>query len=241
MDQILKYVMGTLPSFIFRYDSYKNEDGDGLFIRFISVLLKELDLNVIPYLDYALMDQHVPRDLELGSNRTDTRMIPFLASDLGSFPNFTTTEEGFRILLDNIQRFFKLKGTQAGLDAMFIPLGYYSSFDISYQSNYVAHDLDGIDHDSELNDLDIIHDSGCDYCLSGTLILQAIPNAEPEPLVISEVSNILPLILPIYIRTELTTVIILTGTPLETLQTTEDGGPEDVYDIDGELIQHLPE
>jgi len=239
MTSITQYVLKTLPEFIYRYDSYKDENGNGLFIRFIHSLLSEIDEFIIPFLDVKLYNQRTPVDINRGDDRIDSRMISFLSSDLGSFPNFTGTEEGFRIVLANINRFYRLKGTQAGLEALFIPLGYRPIVYFTDESNSVTHDTTGIDHDSELNNIEIIHDSFCEVCSTAILLLVEITDAEPVPLVDSDVLEIAPLLFPVYLT--IAGVFITDESSLPSvLQTTETGGPEDVQDITGEDIYILP-
>lgn len=113
------WLFSNLPDYFKLRDSYKDENGQGLFERFIAVLGKEFDDYVIPKAQYFLSIHD--------SLTTDDMYIAYIAWALGNppdtFTHYPGHEDDYRQVLKYIVEINKVKGTKKGFDMLFNLLG----------------------------------------------------------------------------------------------------------------------
>lgn len=116
MRALENFFWEKLTDYIHDNDSYKDPSGKGLLERFLAVMGKELDLNVIPPID-GLIDQLDP---ETATNQ----FLSEIAYQLGKPLDVLDDIQVYRILLTQIISIYKVKGTSKSYIIFFGLLGY---------------------------------------------------------------------------------------------------------------------
>lgn len=110
------YLFGLLPYYFKSEDSYKDNNGEGLLERYLSIFGAEIDEEVIPsircYLNII--------DAEI----CEERFLTPLSDSLGNPPDVFQDVEAYRNLLSYIASFYKIKGTKESYELFFGILGY---------------------------------------------------------------------------------------------------------------------
>jgi len=110
------WLQGKLPPYFFQEDSYKDEQGNGLLVRFLGIFEDELDEEVITYIENYL-DIFDPLTC-------DAKFLGHLAYQLGNPPNLFRDEDKYRKLLTYIPYINQIKGSKESYRILFRLLGY---------------------------------------------------------------------------------------------------------------------
>jgi len=105
------WLFGKFPYRYKKEDTYKDGNGKGIFERFLNALGKELDEEVMPYLEGHL-------DI-LDPITVNDDLLTYLAAVLGNPPDTLKDESKYRLLLKYITILNRLKGTVKDYDLLF--------------------------------------------------------------------------------------------------------------------------
>lgn len=185
------------------FDTNKDSNGDGTFIRYMSIFGEELDDNVIPDLTNAIY-QKVPYSSD--GNHINSRLLPYLTADLGGYPDPDNllSETVLRKILANLVDIIKHKGTQLGYDKLFFFYGYSVILTI-YPFQGILHDQSAppadfdINHDTDDigNGSPVIHDQGCRKCFEYDITLTSLTGVSQIALTHSQIASIASFVEPV--------------------------------------------
>ena len=149
MASFSEHLYNQFPYFFRENDTYKDNEGRGIFQRYLSALGSEWDngsLNTIPGLD-TLTDAELVGD----------KQLVHLADVLGNPPDTFGNEPRYRVLLKYITHINKYKGTLKGYQLLFSILGVEVTIEEITLTSYK--------YDSgNQYDTDIIYDGNCPPC-----------------------------------------------------------------------------
>jgi len=117
------FIANKLPYFYKEYDTYKDQNGEGILTRFLHTTGEEIDINTIPNIE-GLSVQKTAFDYTGNQEQTEERLLEYLANDLGSFVRGELSIIMYRKLLANIVDIYKYKGTLKSYSKLLYFYGY---------------------------------------------------------------------------------------------------------------------
>jgi len=168
------FLIDKFPHYYREFDTYKNSNGEGIFMRFLGISGDEIDEEVTPLIHKSI-NQKIA--YSRSNEHVNTDLLTYLNKDLGDVFRLILSETDYRKLLANITDIYKLKGTVRGYEKLFFFFGYtVTGFEeIPYISYiYDQHDespLEDILYDSDIGGEPIIYDHACRNCIQYNLEL----------------------------------------------------------------------
>ncbi len=150
MVSFKSYIYDQFPRRFRDEDSYIDQNGHGLFRRFLETMGEEWDQELAGKLENYLEIQEVLT--------TDAQYLAHLAWFLGNPPDMLYSDVRYRKLLRYLVDITKCKGTLKSYDMIFFMLGVTVTLTI-HPPLVLKYDLDGIKHDQNYR-----YDSECPTC-----------------------------------------------------------------------------
>ena len=98
------FIQDRLPDYFRRNDTYVDENGDGLLLRYLSIFGDELDQEVIPTIECYLNI--------IDAQNCDAQYLTHISDVLGNPPDIFGDDDMYRNLLSYICSVYKIKGTK---------------------------------------------------------------------------------------------------------------------------------
>ena len=121
------FTQDRLPDYFRRNDTYVDENGDGLLMRYLSIFGDEIDQEIIPTIECYLNI--------IDAQNCDPQYLTHLSDVLGNPPDIFGDDDKYRNLLSYICSVYKIKGTKKAYELFFSLLGFdidfYDAFDIT--------------------------------------------------------------------------------------------------------------
>lgn len=209
------FIIDKFPYFFREYDTYKDDDGKGIFTRFSETMSEEIDINVKPDI-LNVINQKVAYNKN--GYQINPDLLNYLNLDLGGVFRSVLSDTDYRRLLANIVDIYKYKGTIKGYEKLFFFFNYtVSSLTTLPYTNYI-HDqynevgFDDILHDTNIGGDPITHDHACRNCMDYSFELTHIPGTTEYYLTDPGlIQGIIDLVEPVWAN--ITTIIITGVTP----------------------------
>ena len=145
-------------------DTYKDKDGRGLLERFNRVIGSDIDDNIIPFMDDILKNIYMPKTIL-------EKLIPDMEETLGV--DVYIGEDLRRVLLQNITKYYQVKGTTKGYKKMFSLLGLGATIVVNTDDDTGTFDDGGFFDDGGTFDTFVIA-NGCNSCIFYSIELTAV-------------------------------------------------------------------
>lgn len=181
-----KFLFGQLPLYYKIQDTYKDQNDEGLFERYLEIFGLELDQELMPLVDDYLRIVD-PFD-------TDDKYLTTLGYTLGSPPDLLGNPANYAKLLAYIIQVYKIKGTARALQLLFSLLGFNISVVEYPPSQTVLLD------DSNILDDNKTLDSGCPGCSDYEVVVNTLLTPGSSICSSSAYGVVTPQILPTFIK-----------------------------------------
>lgn len=149
------WIWERLPQYFVENDTYKDANGDGILMRYLSVLGYELDMDIV---------NQIPCYLKIIDPTTCAEEFLIHLSDvLGNPPDIFNDISLYRKLLNYIVAVYKIKGTVAAYELFFSLLGYdIAIVEIEPVNNESQYDIEG---EYDTGNIDSVYDNNrCSPC-----------------------------------------------------------------------------
>ena len=131
-----KFIKDRLPNYFHDYDTYKDSNGEGLLIRYLSIFGDEIDQEISPTIECFLNI--------IDAQNTDAKFLVHLSDVLGNPPDIFGNDEMYRNLLSYIVSVYKIKGTKPAYELFFSLLGFDIELEeIPLDDQFIDYDTGG--------------------------------------------------------------------------------------------------
>ena len=147
------FIQDRLPDYFRRNDTYVDNDGNGLLLRYLSIFGDELDQEVIPTIECYLNI--------IDAQYCDAKYLTHISDVLGNPPDIFGDDDMYRNLLSYICSVYKIKGTKKAYELFFSLLGFnIDLYEIPLNDKVTNYDSEG-----EYDDIELIYDQNkCTPC-----------------------------------------------------------------------------
>ena len=147
------FIQDRLPDYFRRNDTYVDNDGNGLLLRYLSIFGDELDQEVIPTIECYLNI--------IDAQYCDAKYLTHISDVLGNPPDIFGDDDMYRNLLSYICSVYKIKGTKKAYELFFSLLG----FNIDLYEVPLNDKVTNYDSEGEYDDIELIYDQNkCTPC-----------------------------------------------------------------------------
>lgn len=146
------FIQDRLPDYFRRNDTYVDNNGDGLLMRYLSIFGDEIDQEIIPTIECYLNI--------IDAQNCDAQYLTHISDVLGNPPDIFGDDDKYRNLLSYICSVYKIKGTKKAYELFFSLLGFdIDLYEIPLNDSVLNYDSAGE------YDTDMIYDqSKCSPC-----------------------------------------------------------------------------
>lgn len=110
------FIPDKLPVYFRMNDSYKDKNGDGLLMRYLTVFGDEIDQEIIPTIECYINI--------IDAQKADAKFLTHISDVLGNPPDVFGQDDKYRNLLSYICSIYKIKGTKVAYELFFSILGF---------------------------------------------------------------------------------------------------------------------
>ena len=154
------WLFEQLPDYFHSEDTYKDQNGKGIFQRYLEALGEEYDEELVDKLENFLNI--------LDPISTDEKFLPHIAYTKGNAPDLGFDNQTYRAYLNNLVSIYQIKGTRESYVLLFRLLGYNLTLLLTFFQEDVRYDEEIVYDDEEL------YDMSCNSCVEYTIFLSSL-------------------------------------------------------------------